>query len=440
VKTPVDVKTSVPGATPASPAEKTQGTEAPRIPDHTSDADREEQEKARLAGLQKMLDASRPEKPSQETPPPLPARPTASRTEREEQALLQAALLEYYQHLVDLAREAAQKQTARDAYMVCLTQGKEPKVFLKERGLESPDPALVENSRLKNQNSERCGFFYPAWLYDEHANFLLFMNPEKMAQMEQEIAALKVNLAQDIQQRDRLAQERLALAAKKERMERMEKETEERLQEQTENLSKNKSKSERLNRDIRDKRDDLERHQNRVSDLNLKISSLDRKIRNEKDEAKRKDLQKEQDRIEEDRNSAEKSISEDKKEIHNMEDDHKKVERETGALQQGIPRLQEEIQEHKGKVETASEDANKLEGKLAAHLQNLRPLDALIQRREAISSVNKKIDAWWQKAGQVPRQKFLLASYVMEHFPPSCYRLNSKRWYGVGGVIEVYFW
>jgi predicted nucleic acid-binding Zn-ribbon protein len=353
---------------------------------------------------------------------------------------LRKALVAYYQHMAQVALQVAKTARLSDAYNEFYKQCRTLPEFLKNENLAGVDSAILQKVRGQCKNKDRFAFFHPAALYDNYQELLLVLNPEKMYALQKEMDAVKAALAPTLKQ--------------KEALDKQKQEVEDRLDKQQSELNRMQADVDRKEKEIKEARerirqidssisscrDIIRTRQDRLLSLDTSIRQVERQLRHEQDPVKRRQLESRLQSLERDRDSLLRENTEQEREIDRLENERSRSDTSVEDLHQEIPRLMSKIPEYKTEVKRLAHEKLLVEQEWQACMEKLKPLETLRKKQEMLLVRLKQMEKWWFDVNFERRAKFVLALYVLENFPADYYEIKTKKWFGVGGIVEVYFW
>lgn len=448
-KTPVSPPVHKAETTPKAPLNPIPvGPSGPTLPDKTLPPEHHPQ-----TTLPPELVVAKPTSPLEKIPPNTseqshepsktdePIKPTQEHEETSPKAKsLRDVILQYYRHLGIVANQAAKEYELRNAYQEFQQQAKSLNNFLQEQGFAKVETAKVDQLRLQNQSSDRYVFFYPAWLYEAYPTLITAVDPQQVAALERSITEQKQRLAPSIADNERLEQQKQRLVTEQNKVRQTTNNLDSSVTFKKQLLQGTQNKIQQIRSSIRSYQSDILRHRQTNRDLTQRISELHRRIRQEKDEKIREQLLQQEQTLVKEQNEALRLADNAQDSIYQLEEEFKTKEDEKDELAKVIAQFQQEWKDSKAQLQSLEQEQQTVVKAWTENNEKMQPLYILLQRQQLIATSVNKIQTWWRESTPAPKEKFLLASYVLQNFAPQYYRIRVKKWFGLGGIVEIHFW
>lgn len=353
---------------------------------------------------------------------------------------LNNALAAYYQHLGQVAQQVVKTTSIESAYTAFYQNVQELPVFLRQHNAAGVDPEALLAARKQCKHKDRFAFFHPAAFYDNYQELLVVLNKEKMHALQKEIDEIKASLAPVVRQKEELDKQK---ARAEERLDKQ-KDDLKRLQDDLDNKERSiKEKRERIrsiDSSISRKRENIQQVRQRVRDLDNQIRLNERRLSQEQDPIKRRQIENLIASLERDRDAQQRIIDDEERDIDSLEREKTREDSAIDDLHQELLRMTPKLSPYKAEVKRLEQEKKTVEQEWQECVDKLKPLLDVRQKQDALLARLKKMEKSWSDLNFERRAKLILALYVLETFPPACYEIKTKKWFGVGGIVEVYFW
>lgn len=342
---------------------------------------------------------------------------------------------EYYKELTKHARLSAKNVSLGKAYEN-LTRLPELTDFLTFQGIVVNEKEI---SISRKKSNTQMGFFYPAFLYKKHDQLIIALDPLKNLQVKQQIKKLKIDLV-DVKKEKKIQEKALKaisktinkLSQKKIRAIAKLKKIDAKLSFLEERIVKGEDHLQII-------RSSLRKNADEELELLAVIRRLNSSIAREINDIRRITLIRRRNVFERQRRTVQ--AEEDGLLINasNLQKQMKYDENKRLSLLRSRPVLEKDSQESLPGIEILEDEKTLLEEKINNLSKKISPLKQLLLQRKNVSNIVNEYENWWNKAQHRPKYHFLLALYAIQKFPKENYKINEKKWIGIGGIVEVHF-